>query len=167
LCPEGINYKIENNTLKLFGQIWKNCGSYKTALIIDNGDTIKIPTFEDGLMATCNCLFCFEINIPNFNRESCVVVFEGQTINVVSNSKTNEKIRITPNPFKEFIVVDMNDTFVNNCRIEILNILGQILHKQTILNNSTKIDMSKYEKGVYFVKLFKNDKIIMTEKIMK
>jgi len=88
-CPEGINYKIENNTLKLFGRVWRNCCSRNTAVIIDNGDTIKIPTFESGAMCTCICQFCFEINIPNFDRESCVVEFDDQIINVEGIFYTN------------------------------------------------------------------------------
>ena len=173
LCPAVINYKIENNTLKLFGQIWKNCCTYKTAVIIDNGDSIRIPTFESGPACTCNCPFCFEINIPNYNRESCVVVFDNQTINVsstnnsVPNSPIDKNVKITPNPFKESVVVELNEMVVDNCKIEIFNVLGQIINKQTILNNTTTIDMSKYNKGMYLLRIFKDDKIIMTEKMIK
>jgi len=172
-CLEGINYKIKNNILTLFGQTEKNCCTYKTAIIIDKGDSIQIPTFDSGPACTCNCLFCFEINIPDFNRESCVVEFDNQFINVCSNNnsvsdlKKDENIRITPNPFKELIVVELNDMFVINCKIEIFNLLGQLVHKQIILDNTTNIDMSKYYKGIYLLKFFKDDNIVMTEKLIK
>lgn len=172
-CPAGINYKIENNTLTLFGQISKNCCGYKTAVIIDKGDSIQIPTFEGGPECTCSCLFCFEINIPNFNRESCVVEFDNHFINVNSNNNSisdlrkDENIRITPNPFKKLLVVELNDMLVSNCKIEIFTLLGQLVHKQIILNNTTNIDMSKYNKGIYLLKFFKDDKIVKTEKLIK
>ena len=170
-CPEGINYKIENNTLTLFGQTLKNCCTYKTAVIIDKGDSIQIPIFDSGEPCTCLCLFCFEINIPDFNRESCVVEFDKQFINVslnsVSDLRKDENIKITPNPFKELIAVELSDMLVNNCKIEIFNLLGQLVHKQLILNNTTNIDMSEYHKGVYLLKFFKDDKIVMTEKLVK
>jgi len=172
-CPEGIKYKIENNILTLFGKIEKNCCTYKTAVIIDKGDSIQIQTFDNWPSCNCLCLFCFEINIPDFNRESCVVEFDHQFINVsssdnfISDLRKDENIRITPNPFKELIVVELNDMIVNNCKIEIYNLLGQLIHKQIILDKTTNIDMSKYYKGLYLLKFSKDDKIVMTEKLIK
>ena len=172
--PEEINYKIENNTLKLFGQISANCCTNKTAVIIDKGDSIQIPTFEGGPACTCNCLFCFEINIPDFNRDSCVVVFGGRIIHVNSiNTSLNLKIeenlglRITPNPFKGSIVVELDEKFIDNSKIEIFNLLGELVYKQPILNKSTHIDMSYHHKGIYLLRLLKDEKIIMTEKLIK
>ena len=170
-CQENINYKIENDTLKLFGQIGGNCCTDKTAVIIDNVDTVQIRTFDSGLECTCNCLFCFEINIPEFTRDSCIIMFNNRIINTninsISTRKIEENITIMPNPFNELINLEINNVFEGSYRVEIFNIQGQLIQSKIITNKLTSIDMSNYSKGIYLLTLIKNDKIIMSEKLIK
>jgi PKD repeat protein len=172
-CMEGVNYKIENDTLKLFGQVERNCCTNSTAVIIDKNDTIKIPTFESGLLCECICTFCFEINIPSFKRDSCVIIFDNEitkvnsNINSISNKEIITEIRIKPNPFKELIIIDFDNFNCNNYFVEIFNIHGQLIKSQSNLNQSTDIDMTNIAKGIYLIKVTDNGMILKSEKIIK
>jgi hypothetical protein len=95
------------------------------------------------------------------------VIHVNSNTTFISNSKTSETIKTTPNPFREIVVLELGDMFENNSKIEIYNVQGQLVHRQIILSRSITIDMSKYHKGVYFLRLLKNDKTIMTEKLIK
>jgi len=172
-CIGGVNYKIENDTLILFGQVERNCCTYNTAVIIDKIDTVQIPTFESGPTCDCNCLFCFEIVIPEFQRESCVILFDNQIINVNSNitfivsQKVNLDISVKPNPFKESINIEMDDMIDDNYKIEIFNVQGQLIQSHNISNESTNINTSNISKGFYILIIKNNSAILKTEKLIK
>ncbi len=55
----------------------------------------------------------------------------------------------------------------NNERIEIYNNLGALVYKQTIINELNTIDLSDQANGLYFVKLVRDNQMIVTQKIMK
>lgn len=172
-CSAGAYYKIKNDTLILFGQVERNCCTHNTAVIIDKLDTIQIPTFESGQECDCNCLFCFEINIPDFHRDSCVIVFDNQIIkvnskvNTISNQKLLKDIGIKPNPFNESIKIDIENMNGNNYSAEIFNIQGQLIKSQSIYNQSTDIDLKNIAKGIYLVKVTGNGAVLKSEKLIK
>lgn len=172
-CMEGVNYKIENDSLKLFGQVERNCCTNSTAVIIDKNDTIKIPTFESGLVCDCNCTFCFEINIPEFQRDSCVILFDNQiiklnsNINSISNQQIFKNINIKPNPFKDSIKIDFENMSGNNYSFKIFNVQGQLIKSQSILNSSIDIDMTNITKGIYLIKVIDNGIVLKSEKLIK
>jgi PKD repeat protein len=172
-CKAGVNYIIENDTLKLFGQIERNCCAYNTAVIIDQGDTIRIPTFNSGAMCTCTCLFCFEIKIPEFTRDSCIILFDNQifminrNITSVSNPIQEVEISIRPNPFTESVIIETCNMMDENYRIEIFDVKGQLIRNQSISSEITTINTSNLSKGIYLLKVLNRDKVLKTERLLK
>lgn len=143
---QSYSYKFENNDLILSGIVTRTCGgTLETADIVDLGDTIKIPTYSTvvGSLTDCICPFDFEITIPNFNREQCVVVFDGQVINVDRRLDVN--------------IVEANDISVKYssimCQIcvefarqsdyvvELYDNQGRLLRKQHVFDLSVQIDV--------------------------
>ena len=66
------------------------------------------------------------------------------------------KIKISPNPVKDFFSISKNNILLTEYSAEIFNILGQ---KVTELSNfsSNKIDISFLEKGIYLLKIQKGN----------
>lgn len=84
------------------------------------------------------------------------------------NELDNNLIKISPNPFKNVITLENNSSEFNidNTFIQIVNALGVIVveNKQT---NSSKLDLSKLDNGVYFLNLYSENELISKQKIVK
>jgi hypothetical protein len=67
-------------------------------------------------------------------------------------------ISIAPNPVKDFATINIiND---QKCTITIVDVLGQIMDKQTGVG-SLKIDCTHFKKGIYFAQIQNSDSIII------
>ena len=81
------------------------------------------------------------------------VVKKGGTLNTATFEKNN--ISIFPNPSNSIVTVKTNE---NIDSIEILDLLGKTVFQNSSVNNiEFKIDVSTFTKGVYFVRINKNN----------
>jgi endoglucanase len=69
-----------------------------------------------------------------------------------------------PNPCKEVLKVNVNDA--ENAIVEIYNISGQLQLRQTIQQGVSELNTTGFAKGIYLMKLNKNNRVY-TEKIIK
>jgi len=77
----------------------------------------------------------------------------------VLNNKNNTSISqhdefvvsVYPNPCNGFVFV-----YADECDLSLYNSLGQLLHQQNRIQNTSKLDMSAYPEGVYFIHLQNN-----------
>jgi len=68
------------------------------------------------------------------------------------NNHTNESIfSIYPNPNTGNFTIDIENT--DNTAIEIYNISGQLILQRILVENTTKIDLMKHSKGMYFIRV--------------
>jgi hypothetical protein len=74
----------------------------------------------------------------------------------------DEQIAVYPNPATDKLTIDALQKSI----IEILNIQGQAIIRQTVQQGETDIDISGLAKGVYILRLNSNDKTVVT-KIVK
>jgi hypothetical protein len=85
---------------------------------------------------------------------------------IENNSNVGEKVTISPNPSNGVINIKFNFNENLNTEIIVLNLHGQlILQNSTINNMRINIDLSHFEKGLYFVQI-KNIKEIINKKII-
>jgi hypothetical protein len=75
-----------------------------------------------------------------------------------------EQIRIFPNPANNQITVQTNGTGIYSLVITSLN--GQIIHSKNFTGSSHQIDLSTFQKGLYFITIKSRD-YVRTEKIIK
>ena len=61
----------------------------------------------------------------------------------------NSSLEVYPNPTTGLITINFNGTY----DFQILNILGELIVDRQA-NNSTKVDLSEYNNGIYFVRIF-------------
>lgn len=106
-CDYGKYYEFYNDTLRLHGSYFMNCCTHETAVLKDQGDTIKVITFKTGMYCDCDCSFCFEIVIPNLTKDSCIIDFGGEQFRVYKNNSSKTK----PEPIRGFYSYD----FAYNC----------------------------------------------------
>jgi PKD repeat protein len=80
------------------------------------------------------------------------------------NEAQRAGISIYPNPAKDFVVIK-NDKQIKNLKLEIRNIVGQVVNQSTINNQTSTIDVSAFTSGIYFLRLF-SENVDVTEKIV-
>ena len=77
------------------------------------------------------------------------------------------EIRFFPNPVEDRLNLQILNRIEGEIRITVINLKGQIIHSQSVMNNINNIiDCSRFNSGVYFVRIAFND-YIRTIKIIK
>jgi len=80
-----------------------------------------------------------------------------------------ENVLIFPNPTNYQLNIVLENTKYNYLNLEIYNVFGQKIISKVLENDSdiisNKIDFSSYNKGVYFVNLISNDKIVLSRMV--
>lgn len=110
-----------------------------------------------------------QYHIPTQNGNYYVEVFDNlgcsttSQITVVNDVSVSElaglsSIRIFPNPSKGefFITLNSSDKYLLN----IYNVSGELVFKQTIFSGSQKIDISTYPKGMYLLQLSDGENVL-------
>ncbi|MCB9226963.1 MAG: T9SS type A sorting domain-containing protein [Chitinophagales bacterium] len=84
----------------------------------------------------------------------------------IYEQNNNVSFDIKPNPFLNFI--DINTDLTDEYKLIIYDVLGRVLFKNNYMGNQ-KIDLSKIEKGVYYIGIIKNENegIVYSKKLIK
>lgn len=80
-------------------------------------------------------------------------------------NKTHSDFDIYPNPSSTNLNLSFNTT-QNDSRIEVYNILGAKVYNSSINSTKTTINTSQWQKGVYLVRVYSNDKTL-TKRFVK
>lgn len=80
---------------------------------------------------------------------------------------SSKNIFLYPNPTSGRFTIKNFELQITKCRLEIYNVLGEMIYSETNYNQKTsnEIDISYAPKGIYFVKIFAEEKLF-SEKIM-
>ncbi len=116
----------------------KMAGNYVTSLAAANMDKNSYAT---------NVTFCTNTEVDNINN-------------------SNNSFIIYPNPANDYLIV-AGDGDLTNCQIELYDILGKKIVTQIINTNNFKIDISGFNKGIYFFKIISLDNTLQTGKLIK
>lgn len=84
--------------------------------------------------------------------------------------KENQQVTIVnayPNPTKGIINIESAVSINNNVKVQILNLLGQILLEENIDTSQHTFNIQNFTNGLYFLKIFIEGKLISTQKIIK
>ncbi len=158
LCPNGFNYRLSGDTLTFFGTTSKKCCLQNTAVLVDEIDTIKILTFETNYTgeACINlCDYCFEIQILDFDRAQCEVVFEGDVYHISTTSALGEvqealtHLTLVPNPTNDKISIKIN-TLGKAVLVEFYDMQGVKLSHTTDISKPLMVPI---QSGVCLLKI--------------
>jgi hypothetical protein len=88
------------------------------------------------------------------------------TTNVELEENFNSVISIYPNPFKDFINIDITDASESNIyKMRIFNNIGQEIIFTDIIQKSQTIDLQNLPSGIYFYKLSDSNNNIQSGRI--
>lgn len=74
---------------------------------------------------------------------------------------TDDKLSLYPNPASTTITLELTNENINDCTIEIIDVLGKV---QKVQINGSVLDVSELSPGLYFVSLLSNDGLIRISK---
>ena len=118
---------------------------------------------------------CYKDNsfgFKQFSEKSC----DYYTRNTVGLEKYNlcDILTVFPNPTNGLITIQTTSTLFSNKNItlRLLNIAGvevvnKIISEEDFKESKIKLDLSSFEKGIYFLGIFSDGKFIATQKILK
>lgn len=90
------------------------------------------------------------------------------TCSVSINEKRNDVlINISPNPSNGIFNIDFFDNSYENISIFVFNSMGDLILRDNIGGQKSTIDLSKYSKGVYFVKIQCNKKTLIQKIVIQ
>jgi len=90
-------------------------------------------------------------------------VYQGVTPVGINEQVTLQPISIYPNPTQHTVTLDAGNNLLMQARVEIIDLLGKSLMRNTIAATKTQLDLSHLSNGIYFVK-FSNE---VGEKVFK
>jgi len=155
LVQNGNTVTVTNTSLDATGYLW------------DFGEQMTmVPDTNTNTSHTYMTPGTYNITLAAFN--DCGVSYSTQTVTTtiteISNIQSDGIVLIYPNPAKDELNININYE-VSNTRIEMYDILG----RQVYLNEKPvimdKINVSHLEKGIYYIRLFIDNKI-MTQKVI-
>ncbi len=131
------------------------------SVIWTSGDP-GIASVEEGAVTGegAGVTYVYITSIDGNFKDSCLV-----TVTTVGINKTQEKrIRIYPNPAKELLTIETIHS--GHQSIEITSLNGQLIYSDVMEGTSHEIDLSSFQKGVYFITIGSDD-FVRTRKIVK
>jgi len=148
-CSDGqltcLNMKSGFNTLINFFYVVNNPN-----LICIEVDNVSWSTMN---WVYIDSIASFSMNCGN----PCSVGLDGPSL--------ENLLSIYPNPSNGSFTIDLKD--LENANIEIYSIFGQRILKKPLTQYSTKFNLSKYSKGVYFIKVETNNKTIVRKIVLQ
>lgn len=76
-------------------------------------------------------------------------------------------VKFFPNPVADILTLLVDQNELKNLEYQLININGQLLDHDKILQRETYIDMAQLDPAVYFVHIFQDQQIIKTFRILK
>lgn len=110
-------------------------------------DTVDLYVTQFLLSFVCGDAEYCKCNTP----EDPIECHQAPTASLTDNELTEELISTYPNPAYTSLNVYANGETIEH--IEVLNINGQVVHDRLLFDTTHQIDVSKFEKGIYFVKV--------------
>jgi hypothetical protein len=86
-------------------------------------------------------------------------------INEAINS--GSKIKLYPNPASELVTLEILDFGKGKFRLEIVTLLGIKVDEMNVLSDDFTFSVSNYNKGMYFLRLFDDNRFVGQQKLVK
>ena len=125
---------------------------------IINNVQLHIPTAGLGTLSV--------IAVNDCGLSSAAELVIQSTISVVEVDKL-ANIDIFPNPATQYITVRNNDPSLAMTTVRIFDINGRLVKNLKVDGTEARIELQDCSNGTYFVKIFAEDKVIATSKIVK
>jgi hypothetical protein len=160
-CEEGNGYRYDrlefyiDNTLQSY---WDGEISWTRAVfpVTAGNHTFYWKYIKDTYVAEGQDLAMIDyISLPQKVRETSIENFE------------NVSVTIFPNPTSNYVNIDITNCNFSIKQIEVWDVYGKLIKKESFSGNSGKIDMSNLSQGLYMLIIRQESKILNINKIIK
>ncbi|MDB4534110.1 choice-of-anchor B family protein [Vicingaceae bacterium] len=166
-------------------------GTPNDSLVIEilNGTSVAKIDFADFNSAPSNSWTSKSIEVSNFISISSTMqlriramdntaghiaeagfdnfrVVDNNPVNI-SELNTEQALTIYPNPFNAEINISFQNKEMKDVKVEVLDLTGRIIDQKEFNNSSNVRFINEYKRGIYFVNVYGNGKLIKTEKVIK
>jgi len=138
---------------------------------IDPGTNLKFIFYCDPLKNIDTAYVTYKLTNANDANDTAFFTWATRAVPLsMENVKSDHlKLSVFPNPTAGMINVSMGNTFSEEFTVSVINTLGVEVYSSLISFDSTisteqSIDLSKFEKGVYFLTL-SNGSDVYTERV--
>ena len=76
-------------------------------------------------------------------------------------------MKLYPNPSSQFVNVEVSNTSGGKYKIEVVNLIGQVVQIEDMQNQKSVLDVSNYTQGVYFVNCYRDGVKFASAKFVK
>jgi len=104
-----------------------------------------------------------DVWIIKVDSMGCIVGGCNSTVDVSNVDIDESTFNLYPNPANDFIDIE---TDFKNCYFSVFDVTGKLMLRKNIYQNKTRIDLSNYANGFYFIQLQSDDRMI-TKKFIK
>jgi len=136
----GLTVNFTDATLNAPGYWYWDFGDGDTSLLQNPVHTYS----SSGIYYVC--LTAGDSCVTDSYCDSVAIIAVG-----IDDAFITENINLYPNPNNGSFIIELID--IENTIIEVYNIAGQLILRKSLVENTTKIDLTKHSKGMYFVKL--------------
>ena len=85
----------------------------------------------------------------------------------ISDYGSSISLSVYPNPTVDYLYLEMNDLQPTQAAITIYDGLGRMVKTQMLTSNSTKIDVTNLEQGIYYLQIGNDNKTVGLRRVVK
>ena len=144
--------------------------SYPTDVVAQAGyDNYTWSTGDNNSIISVNADGWYSVIVDNGNCESTDSIYVILSTDIVSvNSDFN--FNVYPNPSNDVFNVNINNIDATDMLVEIIDVDGKVIYNyynSSVTNYNNSIDVSKYAKGVYYLRINTNSKVFVEKLIVQ
>ena len=141
----------------------------KDVILVKPNDTVRFITqfitFSDPMVPYM--YHCHLLHHEDDGMMGTFLVIDPATIGIGENNNLEDNVRLFPNPTSNSITVEfLNMANSDQKNVSILNILGEKIYTVKTSEDQLKIDMDKWNSGIYIFQIRSENKIV-NKKIVK
>ncbi|MBP7809204.1 MAG: DUF3494 domain-containing protein [Bacteroidia bacterium] len=136
---------------------------FKGTIVANNGAvSLNTGVMLDGRAFTTTGTFLTDAMTANMPA-GCL----GMGIADYENGSESNAVTIYPNPFTNQLNLILNKTIgISNGQLIILNVLGEVVMKTSIIKQLTTLETSSLPSGIYFYRVMANDKSVQSGRVI-
>ncbi len=141
----------------------------KDVILVKPNDTVRFitqfTTFSDPMVPYM--YHCHLLHHEDDGMMGTFLVIDPATIGINENTGSEYNVKLFPNPTSDFVTLEFLDSrTTSQKKITVLNILGEEVYSVKTSEGQLKVDMSKWNSGIYIFQIQSENKIV-NKKIVK
>ncbi len=131
------------------GDSWTTPGSQSVLFNVADGEYAKLKaTIDPDDFVSGTAHYRYYITDDGVTNTDSVDVVVNFTANI-KEVKEVVSVSLLPNPATDYLTINLNG--IENASYKIVDALGNVIVRETSINNNKKLDVSEFKNGVYFI----------------